>query len=172
MPASAWITGGVELAICAIALIRFGNPRWALGWLVGAIAILDGIGFLVRDPLLLTEPGVDAANSGFLKEYMATQFLVGIFVLYAIARDARSGDGAPPPKRLLPESRWVLATLGALYFAILCFAIIFHVQSVVTHPGDGPGQQLLYAGTDAVLALLVLLSLLRLRSEPVGHSDL
>ena len=162
---TAWMTAGIQVLICLVALIRFSNPRWALGWLVGVIALLDGLGFLIRDPQLLWRPNVDAGNSGFLKEYMAAQILIGITVLFALATrgvgvaDDRHRSGL---LAILPSSDAIVATLGSLLFGILCFATGFHILSAITHPDISAGQQVLYAVTDTFLAVLIVLSLLKL----------
>ncbi len=162
---TAWMTAGIQVLICLVALIRFSNPRWALGWLVGVIALLDGLGFLIRDPQLLWRPNVDAGNSGFLKEYMAAQILIGITVLFALATrgvgvaDDRHRSGL---LAILPSSDAIVATLGSLLFGILCFATGFHILSAITHPDISAGQQVLYAVTDTFLAILIVLSLLKL----------
>ncbi len=160
----AWMTAGIQIVICIIALARFSSPRWALGWLVGVIALLDGVGFLIRDHGLLLRANTDA-DSGFIKEYMAAQLLIGAIVLYALAtRTGRSGENQQRPGlfTILPSSDAIVATLSTLLFGILCFAVGFHVLSVVTHPDVDAGQQILYAVTDAVLAILIVTSLFRL----------
>jgi hypothetical protein len=176
MSSTAWLTAGIQIAICLIALARFGNPRWALGWLVGVIALLDGVGFLIRDPDLLTRPGADPANSGFMKEYMAAQLLIGVIMFYALAtnsRVAKGGERRPALLKILPDNDAIVRTLGTLFFGILCFAVLFHWQSVLTNPSVGPDQQILYSITDAIVATLILISLLRFRrftTEPVVES--
>ena len=169
---TAWMTAGVQVLICLIALTRFSNPRWALGWLVGVIALLDGLGFLIRDPQLLWRPNVDAGNSGFLKEYMAAQFLIGITVLFALAT---RGVGIEDDKHrsgllaILPSSDAIVSSLGSLLFGILCFAIGFHILSAITHPDAAAEQQVLYAVTDTFLAILIVLSLLKLSHSRRGE---